>query len=142
MVKGEPPAPFILLKTQFAILIPVGDPLVEVDPDPVCQVLCVGLIRLFQSQPQAGTASAEPPHENPNPDRRRLPVQAPGNLLSGVGRNCDHLLHLHNNVKRTYTPYGIIVLGGEVGVKTVSRVRGIRTGEIFGKVEYYPLTFA
>lgn len=141
-MKGESAAPVVAFEAQLGPVEPVGDPPVEIDPHtPVCDRHII-FMRLLQSQSQAGTASAEPPHENPNPDRRRLPVQAPGNLLSGVGRNCDHLLHLHNNVKRTYTPYGIIVLGGEVGVKTVSRVRGIRTGEIFGKVEYYPLTFA
>lgn len=107
MVEGEAAAPLICLKAQLSTLVPLGDTLVEVDPQTVLYDLHIIFTRLFQSQPQAGAASAKTPDVNAKPDRLRFPLQAPADLLGRRGRYRNHLWHLH--VELTYTPYGTIL---------------------------------
>lgn len=142
MLESEASTPFVATEVQFATLEPVSDPAVQVDPHPVLYDLHVVFVRLLQSQAQAGAASTKPPDKNPEPDRLRLALQAPDNLLGGLGCDRDHRLHLRTSVKIPNTPYGTIVPLWPLGVKTASRAPGIRTGKVFGPVEYYRLPFA
>lgn len=138
MLEVKGPAPLVGVKREFAVFEPVGDPAVEVDPNPAMLNPHVIFCWLFQSQAQTGPASAKAPHENTEPDRLGLARQAPANLLSGLRCDSDHALHLRNRIRDQVYP--VWYHGTYNGLERQDRV--IRTGEIFAKVEYYRLTYA
>ena len=111
MIEGKATAPRVGLKPQLGPCEPVGYPPVKVDPNAIFHDLHILFVRLFQSQSQAGTASAKAPYKDPEPNRLRLPLQTPGDLLGGVRCNPYHLVHLRNGNRKSYTPYGTTGLG-------------------------------
>lgn len=65
---------------QLGAVVPLGDPLVDVQAGAALPDDQVTFSWLFQSQSQRGTASAKPSDEDPEPNGLRLPLQFPLNL--------------------------------------------------------------
>jgi len=90
MPEGEPTAPFVRLVPKLCTIEPFGDPVLQVDPNAAFNDPDVVLLRLFQSQAQAGSASIETVYVNPESDRFRLSLQPPADLRRGLRGDGDH----------------------------------------------------
>jgi hypothetical protein len=114
VVEREAAAPGVGLPAQFGALEPFGYPALQVNPHAVLDNLHVFFIGLFQSQAQAGPASAKPLNEDPQPNCLRLVAQASADLRHRLRHDLDQQVHPHRLCKRIPRTVYILLRGDQL----------------------------
>lgn len=91
MLEREAAAPGILFPAQFSPLKGVSHLTGQIDAGAAFDHLLIVLMRLFQSQPQIGAASAEATDVDAHADLRPLALQSPGDLRQSLRGNLNHV---------------------------------------------------